>query len=277
MLSICLCALVFLPNGFNIYHCVQMKRLNNTKKQNRIAAALRNACFITGVLIFVLSFPCYAMNNSLCEEQAQIRDELMDFAFETANKYNFEDKTELEEFIGNCKYEFEYIPIYEYGAAFEEPISYVYAHYEGNWYVQFKIDNPDVFHPYSSPPNNYSILVSYSAFNISQRYLITSSEQQKKLFETISNPRPIMYGIDESVPHSAEGMTAQEIKDIMSGVSLTGVGIGIYDDHIGYGYDWQGLDTANRLYMSAYSFTCDDNGICTYYDLIYDYHTITAS
>ena len=276
-ISACVSATVFLPNGFNIHHCRQMKRLKNTKKQNRVAAALRNTCLIAGVIIFVLSFPYYAMNNSLCEEQAQIREELMDFAFETANEYNFKSKEELEKFLENSKYAFEYVPIYGYGESYERVSEHCYVYYLGNWHIEFYIDNPDIFHPYSSPQNNYSINVCNNIFNISQRYLITSPEQEEKLFETISNPRPVMYGIDESVPHSAEGMTAREIRNTISGISLTGAGIGIYDDHIAYGYSWQGLDTANRLYMNNYSFYCDGNGICTDYDLIYDYHTITAS
>ena len=275
IISLCLCALVFLPNIFNIYHCLQMKRLKNTKKQNHIAAALRNACFIIGVLIFVLSFPYYAMNNSLCEEQAQIREELMDFAFETVNEYDFKDKDELEEFLENSKYDFEYTPEYEeYGELKNTPITHGYVYRIGNWEIKFEFYNPDYWLKYSAPRDKYGVSVSNIMFNISQRYLITSPEQEEKLFETISNPRPIMYGIDESVPNSAEGKTAQEIRDAMNSVSLMGIGINKNGDSTMFYYDHQGLDTSNDLFIYSYSFYCDDEDICTNYDLIYDYHTI---
>ncbi|MCH5316501.1 MAG: hypothetical protein J1E05_00870 [Eubacterium sp.] len=302
MLSICLSALVFLPNGFNIYHCAQMKRLKNTKKQNCVAAALRNACLILGILIFILSFPYYAMNDSLCEEQAQIREELMDFAFEAVNEYDFKDKDELEEFLENSKYDFEYTPEYEeYGEFKNTPITHGYVYRIGNWEIKFEFYNSDYWLKYSAPRDKYGVSVSNITFNISQRYLITSAEQQEKLSDTIINPKhnSTMYSIYSSTlpgeepiqlpqefftadviwmgPRTAVGMSADEIREAMHGVSLMAIGLYKNGSSTMYYYDYQGLDTSNRLFIYCYSFYCDDENICTNYDLIYDYHTITAS
>ena len=308
IISLCLCALVFLPNVFNIYHCAQMKRLKNTKKQNRVAAALRNACLIAGILIFILSFPYYAMNNNLCEEQAQIRDELMDFAFETANEYNFKDKDELEEFLENSKYDFEYTPEYEeYGEFENTPITHGYVYRIGNWEIKFEFYNSDYWLKYSAPRDKYGVSVSNILFNVSQIYLITSAEQQEKLSDTIINPenypdakdyytysfsRPPYSSIlpgEEPIqlpqefftadviwmgPRTAVGMSADEIRNTMNGVSLMGIGIYKNGDSTMFYYDHQGLDTSNDLFIYIYSFYCDDEDICTNYDLIYDYHTI---
>ena len=274
MISVCLCALVFLPNVFNVYHCAQMKRLKNTKRQNRIATALRNACLVTGVLIFVLSFPYYAMNNSLCEEQTKIREELMDFAFETVNEYSFEDKDELEEFLKNSIYDFEYTPFYGNPESEETLTSCIYRYYSGNWMIEFYFPSPESFQGYSLPPYSYIASVSYCVFNRSQRYIISLEGQQNKLFSTIGNPRPVMYDIDESIPNSAEGMSAQEIRYNMNNVSLMGISIVRRIDCTEYNYHWQGKDTSNRLFVNSFMFICDDSGTCTYYDLTYDYHTI---
>ena len=294
IISLCLCALVFLPNVFNIYHCAQMKRLKNTQKQNRITATLRNICLIAGILIFILSFPYYAMNNSLCEEQTRIREELMDFAFEAVNEYDFKDKDELEEFLENSKYDFACIPLYGYDGSENDIITYIYIFYNGNWSIKFYFDNPEY-----KVSCNYGISVSNNIFNVSQRYLVTSAEQQEKLSDTIINPKhnsitdshiysstlpekapiqpPQEFFTADVIwvsPRTAVGMSADEIRNTMNNVSLIGIGIGIYDNQTIYSYDYQGLDTSNSLFMNIYGFTCNDSDTCTYYDLTYDYHTL---
>ena len=187
-ISAFLWALVFLPNVFNAYHCRRIKRLKNTKKQNHISKTLRCICLAAGVLILVISYPYYAMNNRLSEEQAKIRDELMDFAFETVNDYIFNDKEELEEFLENCKYDFHATYTQVYSDPVKEPRVYTYTYRIGNWQIKFDFYNSQL-PAYFSVREGYGISISNILFNVSQRYLITSTDNNEKLFDFIQKPK----------------------------------------------------------------------------------------
>ena len=310
-ISICFGALVFLPNVFNIYHCMQIKRLKNTKKQNHISKILRNACILVGILISVLSNPYYAMNNSLCKEQARIRDELMDFAFETANGFNFADQTELEDYLENSKYDFEYVPAYGYIKPMKDPMQYTYVYCVGNWQIEFDFYNPQPpSHAYDR--DGYSISIRNNTFNVSQRYLVNSSENNENIFASI--PTPKNYGLSESPLYSSSfrdgllsaklseslsfvgpvgrpyspqfinifpmsslppiPLTDEDIRNTLNEVSLLGVEIVKNSESTEYIYTWQGKDVSNNLFIYGYDFYCEADGTCTGYYLTEDYSTL---
>ena len=296
VISLCLCVLTFLPNIFNVYHCVQMKRLKNTKKQNHIAAALRNACFIIGVLIFVLSFPYYAMNNSLCEEQAQIREELMDFAFETANEYNFKVHTELEEFLKNTKYDFEDNSVFEDENPVFQSTTFIYTYKKGNWEIEFHFHNSNYKPQYGLADLGYTINIRNMMFNISQRYLIISSESASLPFYSVSSSfnnipyhlyastyREDIFPIghvqqnQQDYPqrinrsnwfHTATAeyqLTTEKTRNTFNRFSLLGIKIYKYEKVAQYTFQWLDQNDLNDLFVRGYDFFFDDDGLCTGY------------
>lgn len=308
VISVCLSALTFLPNAFNIYHCGQMKRLKNTKKQNRIAATLRNACFIIGVLIFVLSFPYYAMNNSLCEEQARIRDEFMDFAFEAVNEYDFKDKDELEEFLENSKYDFDFIGIPWDHDPVNEPLKYTYVCRKGNWKMVFVFQNEDYKPIYSSIQKGVSIKISSILFNVSQRYLIPTDENGSlPFYSALSsfNTVPYFYSSlysstfhDATFPighiqqdsqdyperpnrsnwfytHTATAEyalpMAEKIQGALREFPLMGISLFKSDESVHYTYTWQKRNDFNHSLTYNYDYLYDNDKLNMEYYITYDY------
>lgn len=244
--------IILIPNAMNIYHCVQIKKLKNTRKQNQIASALRNVCVIAAIASFVLSVPFYAVNERINMEQAKIREELYSFALETAHKFDHDEWEELAEYLEECEYEF-----YRYSSSYsvddgEEIYEYnSYDYYNGNWQLSFvyKGENPDEY---------YVHLTFNNTNNFSQKYLYTTSERIDELIEKIGDP--------EVGPGNAMGHSAQEFLSDLIDFNLNDFYINRTKDGTIYRCFWQETTTYFDCY-TRYEFYCDTDDICYYYEL----------
>ena len=244
--------LILIPNVMNIHHCNQIKKLKNTRKQNKIASALRNVCVIAAIASFVLSVPFYAMNEHINEEQAAVREELFSFALGTVNKFNNDKWDELAEYLRNSEYDF-----YQYSSSYSiddgEEI-YEYDSYTcniGNWQLSFNYKEEN--------PNKYSADLHFNNIdNYSQAYLYTTAEKIGELIEEIGNP--------EVGPGNAMGHSAQVISNNMFGFDFRDFSIDKSEDGIVYKYQWQETHSYFDC-KRVYEFYCDTDDICYYYEL----------
>ena len=251
IITFCLNAFIIIPNAMNIYHCNQIKKLKNTRKQNKIALAFRNACVIIAVASFVLSVPYNAMNERINDEQAAIRNELISFAFETANRFDYGEWNELAEYLENCEYDLEHnsgsfissndLETYTYD-------SYVYN--SGNWGLEFRFNG--------EYPNEYYVAVNFIEENISMNYLYTTATEIDELIKKVGDP--------EVGPGNAMGHSAQEFSSDLIAFDLDGIYVNKSAEGINYRFFWQ----EPRTYFGCkrvYEFYCDTDDICYYYEL----------
>ena len=254
VITIILSIPIIVPNIFNIYHCKQIKELTNTKKHNKISRAMRNSCIIIAIISIVLSVPFYAMNNLICQKQAELRDSLFDFALDTTDKFDNNEWNELTEYLRNCEYDFEYN---EYNVLQDEPNepSYrieKYTYRKGDWFVSFTFDEKET-------ADGYRVEVNHQIDNLSLKYLYLTDESWWELREKLGEP----YRETDNVTK----LSAYEIRSIMNGFSFTGISVEKQTDSTAYTYEWLQPFYANRKDFSRYNFQfdCDSNGICYQY------------
>ena len=244
--------LVLIPNAININHCRRIKKLKNTRKQNRISSALRKCCVIAAIAGFVISVPFYAVNEHINEEQAAVREELFIFALETTDKFEGYEWNELTEYLKNCEYTFYQhstsysidngVEIYEYDS---------YVCYINNWQLSFVYEE--------EKPNEFSVKLHFNNIdNYSQEYLYTTEEKIDKLVKKIGN--------SDVGPGNAMGHSAQEISNNMLGFDFRNFSIDKSEDGTIYKYQWFQIHRSFDSY-SSYEFRCDSDGICYYYEL----------
>ena len=245
---------IVVPNIFNIYHCKQIKKLSNTRKHNEISRFVRNACIIVSIISIVLSVPFYAMNNIICQKQAELRSTLFDFALDITDKFDYGEWDGLAEYLKNCEYDFEFN---EYNIIQDESneVSYrieKYTYRKGDWFITFTFDEKET-------ADGYRVEVNHQIDNLSIEYLYLTNESQRELREKLGDP------IEED--DDVTGISAQEIRTIMSGFNLTGISIEKQMDGTVYTYEWLMPFYANRKDFSRYNFqfNCESNGICYQY------------
>lgn len=245
---------IVVPNIFNIYHCKQIKKLSNTRKHYEISRFMRNTCIIVSIISIVLSVPFYAMNNIICQKQAELRSTLFDFALDITDKFDYGEWDGLAEYLKNCEYDFEFN---EYNIIQDESneVSYrieKYTYRKGDWFVTFTFDEKET-------AGGYRVEVNHQIDNLSIEYLYLTDESQRELREKLGNP------IEED--DDVTGISAQEIRTIMSGFNFTGISIEKQMDGTVYTYEWLMPFYANRKDFSRYhyQFNCDSNGICYQY------------
>ena len=254
VITILLSMPIVVPNVFNIYHCKQIKELTNTRKHNEISRFMRNACIFVAIISIVLSVPFYAINNIICLKQAELRSTLFDFALDTAGKFDYDEWDELTEYLKSCEYSFEYN---EYNVLQDEPneLSYrieKYTYRKGDWFVTFTFDEKETAY-------GYRVEVNHQIDNLSLEYLYLTDEKEWELKEKLGDP------IEED--DNVTGISAQEIRIIMSDFNFTGIRIEKQMDGTVYNYEWLMPFYANRKDFSRYNFQfhCESNGICYRY------------
>ena len=243
--------LILIPNAINIYHCQQIKKLKNTRKQNKIALALRNLCVIAAVASFVLSVPFYAVNERINEKQAAIRKELFIFALETTDKFDSDEWDELAGYLRSCEYDF-----YQYSSSYSiddgEEI-YEYDSYTcniGNWRLSFVYKEEN--------PHEYSVNLHFNNIsNYSQNYLYSTAEQIDELVAKIGDP-----GVG---PGKAMGHYAQDFFVYLIDFDLDDIYIDKSTNGTVYRCFWQKTHTYFGC-PTSYKFHCDNNDICYYYE-----------
>lgn len=245
---------IVVPNIFNIYHCKQIKKLSNTRKHNEISRFMRNACIIVAIISIVLSVPFYAMNNIICQKQAELRSTLFDFALDITDKFDYGEWDRLAEYLKNCEYDFEFN---EYNIIQDESneVSYrieKYIYRKGDWFVTFIYDEKET-------AGGYRVEVNHQIDNLSIEYLYLTNESQRELREKLGDQ------IEED--DDVTGISAQEIRIIMSDFNFTGISIEKQMDGTVYTYEWLMPFYANRKDFSRYhyQFNCESNGICYQY------------
>ena len=254
VITILLSMPIVVPNVFNIYHCKQIKKLTNTRKHNEISRFMRNACIIVAIISIVLSVPFYAINNIICLKQAELRSTLFDFALDITDKFDNNEWDELTEYLKSCEYSFEYN---EYNILQDEPNepSYrieKYTYRKGDWFVTFTFDEKET-------ADGYRVEVNHQIDNLSLEYLYLTDEKEWELKEKLGE----LIEEDDNVT----GISAQEIRIIMSGFNFTGIRIEKQTDGTVYNYEWLMPFYANRKDFSRYNFQfhCESNGICYRY------------
>lgn len=244
--------LILIPNAMNIHHCRRIKKLKNTRKQNKTALLLRNACVIAAAASFVLSVPFYAVNGQINEDQTAVREELFSFALDTVDRFDYDEWDELTEFLRSSEYEF-----YQYSNSYsiddgEEIYEYdSYTCNMGNWQLSFSIEE--------AKPGEYSVRLHFNnTDNYSQAYLYTTAEKTDELVKKIGDPNV--------GPGNAMGHTAQEISGKMIGFDFRDLYIDKNKDSTIYKYQWFQIHRKFDSY-SWYEFYCDTDDICYYYEL----------
>ena len=274
LITAVLIAVIAVPNAYNIYHCGQMRQLRNTKKQNTIAGNLRNFCVIAAVFCIVAAFPYYAMNDRLCEEQAEVRDELIDFVFEIQSEFNYDDTEELSNYLENCEYDFKRWT--RYMEDIEEISDTAFIYEKGNWELIIWFDN-------NSIDEGYSADLRGIIKNCSEKYLCTTEEKENALIEILGDTR----GLDDeelaTLPNSAIGASAEDIKNKMSGFNITSFSIDKYAVYTVFDYYWIKADelylynTYDSFYDNGYQFKFDEKNACDWYRLsIFEKHEPVA-
>ena len=261
VIMVCLSAIIIIPNVFNIYHCKQIKGLDNTRKQNKISRFMRNACIIMAICSIVLSVPYYEMNNLICQKQAELRDSLFDFVLDAANEFDYDEWDELAEYLESCEYDFEYS---DNTIQREDGISYCmerYRYCKGDWTVTFTFDEKET-------ANGYYVDVKHKMDNLSLKHLYITSECRGELFERFGNT---YVGTDK-----ATGLSAQEIRSIMNGQAFTGISIEKRMYGTVYTYEFfeamfMNVDCEPTAY---FKFNCGSNDICKKYEYSNSYQII---
>ena len=293
LITAVLIAVIVAPNAYNIYHCKQMRQLKNTKKQNIIAGNLRNACVIAAVFCIVAAFPYYAMNDLLCEEQAELRDELIDFVFDTANKFEWNEKDELAEYLENCEYDFQHsVTHYSYNEFYDDVTYESFECYKGNWRIIFYFVSGNERYN-GGYDNEYHVELTSIIKNSSEKYLCTTEEKENALIEILGDTRSLDDEELVNLPNSAIGASAEDIKRKMSGFNITSFYIDKYGDgrfadseyteYTDYAYYWIKGDelylynTYDSFYSNEYRFVFDDENACEWYSLsIFEKHEPVA-
>lgn len=257
-------AMIVLPNAYNIYHCRQMRQLKNTKKQNIFAGKLRNFCFIAVVFCIIASFPYYTMNDRLCEEQAKVRDELIDFVFETQSKFNYDEIDELCAYLENCEYDFERWTRYMEDVEDISDTAYIYE--KGNWELIIWFENDSIDEGYSADLR--SIIK-----NCSEKYICTTREKENALIEILGDTRNFDDEELDCLPNSSIGVSAEDIKSSMDGFNITSFSIDKYAKYVHCNYYWIKVDelylynTYDSFYGNGYQFRFDEENKCSWYSL----------
>lgn len=243
---------IIIPNAMNIHHCRQIKKLKNTRKQNKISLTLRNACVIAAAASFILSVPFYAVNERINEEQAEVREELISFVLDTVNKFDYDEWDELAEYLESSEYEF-----YRHSSSYsinDGPEIYEYDsynYYRGNWLISFDI--------VEDKPGEYSASLHFNNIdNYSQEYLYTTDEKIDELIKKI--------GDSEVGPGNAMGHSAEEISSNIMGFDVRELTVVKRENGTVYKYYWQPAKTHFGSHYQ-YEFHCDNDDICYYYEL----------
>lgn len=229
------------PNLYNIYYCIKIKRMKNTKKQNNSAKSIMVFCLIFSVLCAVLSFPCYILSQSITDEQKAIHTEFVEWISETEKTFDCDQTQELKSYIENCRYEF------EKGGPGE------YNYCRGNWLINVYINE-----------TGYSASVSTLVLNSSQDYLFADWNKEDELISYL--------GDDEvsGTTGAAPGSTKAEIHRKMSEINYSGFSYTCNAEESTYTYDWYMDSYLYGIFgYSSYEFYFNDN-ICTGYDLVLD-------
>lgn len=261
VLTLLINATVILPNAFNIYHCSQIRLLKNTKRQNKIASAILVFCLIMPCLIVAPAYPSYKLNDRLCKEQAEIRDELIAFAYDIDSKFESNKDDKLVEYLKNSEYDFDLCNNVNYYYSYEEPeatvkYNYSYICYKGNWRLEvtFFEDNDD-----------YILLFENRKMNSSHKYLFTPYDIEDALLDEFG--RDEFNGLNGGVV----GKSAEEIKNRMNEVNIQSLTIYKYRDRTIYSYNWAMAPVLYGLFgYDYYTFFVGNDGICYEYDLILD-------
>ncbi len=247
-------AVIFLPNLYNIYHCVQIKRLKNTKRQNRTASTIFSCCIVFSVITAALSVPSYLMNERFCEKQEIVREELVAYAFELEKKYDTGEQKELESYLKNSGYEFEkYTRDRTVSGEIIRCDTYLY--HNGNWTLQIDFDER---------MENCVIKVEYCVMNCSQKYLFAKYDEESTVLDEL--------GDDEfnGKNGGAIGKTREEIRESINSVAINELKITKQGDHTVYDYKW----TFPAVLYGMFGYTSDtfyfDAGVCSSYDLTLD-------
>ena len=254
VITILLSVPIVVPNIFNIYHCKQIKELTNTRKHNEISRFIRNACMITAISSIIISVPFYAINNIICQKQAELRDSLFDFALDTTGKFNYDEWDELAKYLINCEYNFEYSEYNVVQSEADETSYHIekYTYRESDWFITFTFDENETV-------NGFSVDVNHNIDNLSLEYLYLTNNSWWELREKLGEP----YGKNDNVAK----LSAYEIRSVMSGFSFTGISIEKQMDSTVYTYEWLLPFYANRKAFTRqnFQFDCDNNGICHNY------------
>lgn len=257
LITAVLIAAIVAPNAYNIYHCKQMRRLKNTKKQNIIAGNLRSFCVIAAVFCIIAAFPYYAMNDRLCEEQAEVRDELINFVFETQSKFDSDETEELRAYLENSEYDFEDLTRYKEDLTDVYDTAYICN--KGNWQVIF------IF--YADPTSlGYSAHVGSIMENSSEKYLFTRYEKENALIETLGDDG----SLNSELYEIAKELSVEEIKDIIAdSVHITTFSVEKYEVYSVYNYYWLTVDyltaSTKNEYANGYVFLYDEHNVFTDY------------
>ena len=253
-------AAVILPNAFNIYHCRQIKFLNNTKKQNKIASAICVFCLVMPCLLVIPTYPSYKLNDRLCEEQAEIRNELIEFIYDIDRKFESNEDDKLVEYLKNSEYDFDLYNNVNYFYSYDEPDvtvmhNYSYICCKGNWRVEVT---------FFEDSDNYILHLENRKMNCSHKYLFTGYEIEDALLEE--------FGEDEydGTNGGVIGKSAEEIKNRMNDVNIRSLTINKHGKEAEYVYNWDMSTVLYGLGSDYYTFYIDSNGICYKYGLSLD-------
>ena len=255
VIIVCLSAIIVIPNAFNIYHCKQIKELDNTRRQNEISRFMRNACVIVAVSSIILSVPYYAMNDLICKKQAELRDSLFAFALDTANEFDYNAWDELAKYLESCEYDFEY-NVYNYYLSDSDVVAYRmerYSYCKGDWTVTFTLDDKEL-------KNGYYVDVNHNIDNLSLKHLYITAERKEEIFKKIGNP----YDGTGNVT----GLSTQEIRSIMNDHDFTGISIKKQKYSTVYTYEFfdarfMDIDLEPTAY---FKFNFGSNNICKEYE-----------
>ena len=248
VLTLLIIAMIILPNAFNVYHCRQIKYLKNTKKQNKISSKIFIFCLIMPVLIALPAYPSYMLNDRLCEDQIEIRDELIAFAYDIDSKFEEYDYHERAKYLENSEYDFH---LFINSAAY-----YTYDYYKGNWWLRIG---------FSETSDKYILHLENRMMNSSHKYLFTQYEKEEALLED--------FGDDEfnGFNGGVIGKSTEEIKNRMKEVNLYSLTINKNSNRAIYTYNWaMDLVLCGLFGFDSYTFFIDNNGICYEYDLTLD-------
>ena len=255
-LTLLINAMVILPNIFNVYHCRQIKLLKNTKKQNKTASAIRVFCLVMPCLLVIPAYPLYKLNDRLCEEQIEIRNELMAFAYDIDRKFESNEYEEIMEYLENSEYDFDLYTSYDINLFSSVDVRpyYTYGCCKGNWRVEIT---------FFEDTDNYVLYFGNRKMNCSHKYLFTVYEIESALLKEFGEDQ--YNGLNGGVI----GKSTEEIKSRMNDVSLRSLTINKHGDQAEYVYNWE-MTPLIGFGSDYYTFYIDSDGICYKYDLTLD-------
>ena len=187
-----------------------------------------------------------------------MRDELIDFVFDTVNRFEADELNELTEYLESSEYGFERSKISDSNV-------FTFECTKGNWWI--------IFDYYQVSEPEYHVALRSVMKNPSEKYLFTTHEKALDLRVALGEPIIFDYSDDNSenddAPHKPEGLSAEELKDIMNGVNISSFFIEKHTTYSEYSYYWLTVDyltaSTENEYTNSYTFLCDADNVCTKY------------